>query len=54
MEALAELPGIESRLLKRGTLGMAEELAGDLAPQIENFLSANRPHQTAQSARESL
>ena len=29
MGALADLPGIESRLLGRGTLGMAEELAGD-------------------------
>lgn len=54
MEALAELPGIESRLLERGTLGMAEELAGDLAPLIDDFLSATRPHQTAQSARETL
>jgi pimeloyl-ACP methyl ester carboxylesterase len=43
MEALAELPGIESRLLKRGTLGMAEELGGDLAPLIDDFLSAKRP-----------
>jgi pimeloyl-ACP methyl ester carboxylesterase len=39
MEALAALPGIESRLLERGTLGMAEELAGDLAPLIDRFLS---------------
>lgn len=54
MAALAELPRIESRLLTRGTLGMAEELAGDLAPLIDDFLSANRPHQTARSARESL
>ena len=37
MEALADLPGIESRLLGRGTLGMAEELAGDLAPLIDVF-----------------
>ena len=44
MEALAALPGIESRLLDRGTLGMAEELAGDVAPLIDDFLSANRPH----------
>jgi hypothetical protein len=43
MQALAELPGIESRLLGRGTLGMAEELAGDLAPLIERFLSGKRP-----------
>jgi pimeloyl-ACP methyl ester carboxylesterase len=40
MEALADLPGIESRLLDRGTLGMAEELAGDVAPLIDGFLSA--------------
>jgi pimeloyl-ACP methyl ester carboxylesterase len=39
MEALAALPGIESRLLGCGTLGMAEELAGDLAPLIDGFLS---------------
>jgi pimeloyl-ACP methyl ester carboxylesterase len=39
MEALADLPGIESRLLERGTLGMAEELAGELAPLIDGFLS---------------
>ena len=43
MEALAVLPGIESRLLERGTLGMAEELAGDLAPLIESFLSRTGP-----------
>jgi hypothetical protein len=39
MEALADLPGIESRLLEHGTLGMAEELAVDLAPLIDRFLS---------------
>jgi pimeloyl-ACP methyl ester carboxylesterase len=39
MEELADLPGIESRLLGRGTLGMAEELAGDLTPLIDGFLS---------------
>jgi hypothetical protein len=39
MEALAALPGIESRLLGRGTLGMAEELASDIAPLIDGFLS---------------
>ena len=44
MEALARLPGIESQLLGRGTLGMAEEFAGDLAPLIDDFLSANSPH----------
>jgi len=43
MEALAVLPGIKSRLLERGTLGMAEELAGDLAPLIEGFLSRIGP-----------
>jgi pimeloyl-ACP methyl ester carboxylesterase len=42
MAALASLPGIESRLLQRGTLGMAEELAADVAPPIEEFLSAGR------------
>jgi pimeloyl-ACP methyl ester carboxylesterase len=49
MQALAELPGIESRLLGRGTLGMAEELAGDLAPLIERFLSGKRPHFSGQN-----
>jgi hypothetical protein len=44
MQALAKLPGIESSLLEHGSLGMAEELAGDLAPLIHDFLSANRPH----------
>jgi pimeloyl-ACP methyl ester carboxylesterase len=39
MEALAVLPGIENRLLGRGTLGIAEELADDLAPLIDDFLS---------------
>jgi pimeloyl-ACP methyl ester carboxylesterase len=39
MEALAALPDIESRRLGRGTLGMAEELAGDLAPPINEFLT---------------
>jgi pimeloyl-ACP methyl ester carboxylesterase len=43
MDALAALPGVESRLLGRGTLGMAEELAADLAPFIDDFLSAKRP-----------
>ena len=40
MDALATLPGVESRLLGRGTLGMAEEFAADLAPLIDDFLSA--------------
>jgi pimeloyl-ACP methyl ester carboxylesterase len=48
MEALADLPGIESRLLERGTLGMAEELAGDLAPLINDFLAGTRPRFAAQ------
>ncbi len=39
MEALAALPGIESPRLARGTLGMAEELAGEMAPLIDGFLS---------------
>jgi hypothetical protein len=43
MAALATLSGIESRLLERGTLGMAEELAADVAPLIDEFLSAKRP-----------
>ena len=54
MEALAELSGIETRLLQGGTLGMAEELAADVAPLIDAFLSANRPRQTVHSARGSL
>jgi pimeloyl-ACP methyl ester carboxylesterase len=43
MEALADLAGIESRLLGRGALGMAEELAVDLAPLIDGFLSGTGP-----------
>jgi hypothetical protein len=39
MEALAELSGIERRPLGHGALGMAEELAGDLAPLIQGFLT---------------
>jgi pimeloyl-ACP methyl ester carboxylesterase len=49
MQALADLPRIESRLLERGTLGMAEEFAGDLAPLIDGFLSAKRPHSAGQN-----
>ena len=49
MEALANLPGIESRLLGRGTLGMAEELAGDLAPLIDAFLSGKGPRLSEQN-----
>jgi pimeloyl-ACP methyl ester carboxylesterase len=49
MEALADLPGIQSRLLGRGTLGMAEELAGDLAPLIEGFFSETRPCSSEQN-----
>jgi pimeloyl-ACP methyl ester carboxylesterase len=44
MEALATLPGIESRLLGRGTLGMAEEFAADVAPLIDDFLAGRCPH----------
>jgi hypothetical protein len=51
MEALADLPGIESRLLDRGTLGMAEELAGDVAPLIDGFLSAKPPPSPGQNPR---
>jgi pimeloyl-ACP methyl ester carboxylesterase len=43
MAALAALPGIDSRLLRRGTLGMAEELAADVAPLIDGFLAAEPP-----------
>ena len=49
MEALATLSGIESRLVGRGTLGMAEELAGDLAPLIDSFLSETRPRSSEQN-----
>jgi pimeloyl-ACP methyl ester carboxylesterase len=49
MEALAALPGIESRLLGRGTLGMAEELACDIAPLIDDFLSVKPPHPSGRS-----
>jgi hypothetical protein len=49
MAALAALPGIESRLLGRGTLGIAEELAGDLAPLIDSFLSETRPRSSEQN-----
>ena len=54
MEALAALPGIESRLLERGTLGMAEELAGDLAPLIDGFLSGTGPDFSGQNAHGTL
>jgi hypothetical protein len=43
MAAPAALPGIDSRLLQRGTLGIAEELAADVAPLIDGFLTAERP-----------
>jgi hypothetical protein len=49
MEALGDLPGIDSRLLDRGTLGMAEELAGEIAPLIEGFLSTKPPHSPGQN-----
>ena len=51
MEALADLPGIESRLLDRGTLGMAEELAGDVAPLIDGFLSVKPSPSSGQNPR---
>jgi pimeloyl-ACP methyl ester carboxylesterase len=51
MEALADLPGIESRLLDRGTLGMAEELAGDVAPLIDGFLSSKPSSSSGQNPR---
>jgi pimeloyl-ACP methyl ester carboxylesterase len=51
MEALADLPGIESRLLDRGTLGMAEELAGDVAPLIDAFLSIKPSSSSDQNPR---
>ena len=50
MEALADRPGIESRLLGRGTLGMAEELAGEMAPLIEDFLAGTGRRFSAQRA----
>ncbi len=37
MEVLAELPGVESRVIS-GSLGMHEENAGDLANAIKSFL----------------
>jgi pimeloyl-ACP methyl ester carboxylesterase len=49
MDALAALPGVESRLLPRGTLGMAEELAADVAPLVEEFLSPHPPTSAAPS-----
>jgi pimeloyl-ACP methyl ester carboxylesterase len=49
IEALADLTGIESRLLGRGTLGMAEELAGDVAPLIDAFLSGKRLHSSGRN-----
>ena len=49
MEALADLPEVQSRLLGRGTLGMAEELAGEVAPLIEDFLSTKPPHSPGQN-----
>ena len=50
MEALAALPGIERRRVGRGTLGMAEELAGELAPLIDSFLSGTGPDVSGQNA----
>ena len=54
MEALAALPGIESRRVGRGTLGMAEELAGELAPLIDGFLSGTGPDFSGQNAHGTL
>jgi hypothetical protein len=54
MEALADLPEIQSRLLGRGTLGMAEELAGEIAPLIEDFLSTEPPYSPGQNPDEKL
>jgi pimeloyl-ACP methyl ester carboxylesterase len=51
MDALSALPGIESRLLQWGTLGMAEELAGELAPLINGFLSAEPPRPSGRNLR---
>ena len=48
MEVLAALPDIKSKLLARGTLGMAKELAGEIAPLIEGFLSTKPPHSPGQ------
>jgi pimeloyl-ACP methyl ester carboxylesterase len=53
MQALADLPGLKSRLLQRGTLGMAEELAGDIAPLIDGFLSAKAPHPSGRNPHRS-
>ena len=38
MDALAALPNVESRVLRRGALGIHEELPGEIAPLIEAFL----------------
>jgi pimeloyl-ACP methyl ester carboxylesterase len=53
MDALAALPGVESRLLPRGTLGMAEELAADVAPLIDEFLAANPARAAGQNPSQS-
>jgi pimeloyl-ACP methyl ester carboxylesterase len=50
MEAIASLPAVESRLLDRGALGMAEELSGDLAPLIDGFVSGKPPHFAEQNS----
>jgi pimeloyl-ACP methyl ester carboxylesterase len=44
MQALVALPGIESRLFDRGTLGLAEERPAELAPLVEAFLSRAGQH----------
>jgi pimeloyl-ACP methyl ester carboxylesterase len=38
MDALAALPNVESRVLRRGALGIHEELPDEIAPLIEAFL----------------
>jgi pimeloyl-ACP methyl ester carboxylesterase len=38
MDVLATLPNVESRVLRRGALGIHEELPDEIAPLIEAFL----------------
>ena len=38
MDTLAALPNVESRVLRRGALGVHEELPDEIAPLIEAFL----------------
>jgi hypothetical protein len=37
-DALAALPDVESRVLRRGALGIHEELSDEIAPLFEAFL----------------